>query len=222
MIVIDIKRVLIICLSVATLNAIGQDGIILPMHEHGNSSSSCASIKLVLAKDEPALPNTMTVYKPQSDFVATGKVACASLQVSGKIIIENNTGWPYVFGRQCMRTGYDSLEIDLMLDNGNIVCLRKRRPELLHEDGSFITLNAQRQWESLFSLDRRLWDFPVGIATNKVVKIRPRFAFGAYNVDGTYYRTIDEIKNCRKKERRFDDRSGELVGDWVDYDTSEK
>ena len=116
MIVIDIKRVPIICLSVATLNAIGQDGIILPMHEHGNSSSRCASIKFVLAKDDLTLPNTMTVYKPQSDFVATGKVACASVQTSGKIIIENNTDWLYVFGRQCMRTGYDSLEFDMMME----------------------------------------------------------------------------------------------------------
>ena len=222
MIVIGLKRILAICLSVATSIAIGQDGIMLPMDEHGPSSNKCASIRLVLAKDEPALPEMMTVCKPQSDFAATDKVACASVQVSGKIIIRNNSDWTYVFGRQCMRTGYDCLEIDMMMDDGNIVCLRKRRAELLHEDGSSITLNARRQWESLFSLDRRLWDFPAGIATNKVVKIRPRFAFGAYNVDGTCYRTIDEVKKRRKMERRFDDRDGELVGDWVDYGTSEK
>lgn len=221
MIVIDIKRVLIISFSIATFNVVGQDGIMLPMDEHSNSPGKCASIRLVLAKDDLTLPKIMTVYKPQSDFVATDKVECASVQTSGKIIIDNNTDWPYVFGRQCMRTGYDSLEFDMMMDSGNIVCLRKRRPELLHEDGSFITLKAQRQWECMFSLDRRLWDFPDGIVTSKVVKIRPRFAFGAYNVDGIYYRTIEEVKTCRKKERRFDDRDGELVGDWVDYSTGE-
>ena len=221
MIVMVIKRIVKVCSFIGVLSAIAQDGIILPMEECSHGSNKCVSVQIVLAKDDPALPRYMSVYKPQCDFVATGNVAKASVEVGGKLLIENDTDWPYVFGRQCMRTGYYNLEIDMMLDNGNIICMKKRRPELLHEDGSFITLKAQRQWVCMFSFDRRLWEFPTEITTNKVTKIRPRFAFGAYYVDGTYYRTIDEIKNARKKDRHIDDRDGELVGDWIDCNFSE-
>ena len=218
MIIIDIKGIVKVCFSICVLNVIAQDGIIRPMGESSNGSNKCVSVKMVLAKDDPALPDYMTIYKPESDFVVTGNVANASVKVGGKIHIENNSDWPYVFGRQCMRAGYYSLEIDMMLDNGNIVCMRKRSPKLLHENGSFITLQSHRQWECLISFDKRLWELPVDIIPGKVTKIRPRFAFGAYNAGGTYYRTIEEIKNARKKERRFDDRDGELVGDWIDCD----
>lgn len=216
MIAMDIKHIVNVLVSIGAFNAIAQDGVIQPLDESGHGSNKCASVTIVLANDDPTLPQWMTVYSPQSDFIVTGNVATASVKVGGKIRIENNADWPYVFGRQCKRTGYYSLEIDMMMDNGNIICLKKRKPELLGDDGSLITLKAQRQWECLVSFDRRLWDFPAEIAIKKVKKIRPRFAFGAYNVDGTYYRTIDEIKNARKKDRRFDDRDGELVGDWID------
>ena len=212
----DIKYIVKVCFFIGVLNAIAQDGIMLPMDDDSHGSNKCVHVKLVLAKDDPTLPQWTVVYRPQSDFIATGDVAKASVKVDGKIRIENDTDWPYVFGRQCMRSGYYSLEFDLMMDNGNIIVMRRRRPELLHEDGSVITVKPHRQWESLVSFDRRLWEFSAEISTNKVKKIRPRFAFGAYNVEGTYYRTIDEIKNARKNHRHFDDRDGELVGDWID------
>ena len=215
MIAMSVKQIVKVCLALGVSNAIAQDGVILHKDESSHNSNKCVSIEIVLAQDDSSLPQFMTVYKPQSDFVTTGNVATASVKVGGKIHIENNTDWPYVFGRQCMRTGYYSLEIDLMLENGNIVCMRKCRPGLIHENGSFITLKAHQQWECLISFDGRLWDFSSKIANNKVIKIRPRFAFGAYNVDGTFYRTIEEVKNARKKDRPFDDRDGELVGNWV-------
>lgn len=214
--VMDIKCIVKVCFSIGVLNAIAQDGIMLPIGERSHCSNECVSVKIVLAKDDPTLPHVMTVYKPQSDFIVTGNVASASVKVSGKIRITNNTDWPYVFGHQSMRSGYYSLEIDMMLDDGNVICLKKRKPELLHEDGSLITLKAHRQWECLFSFDRRLWDFPADIVANKVKKIRPRYAFGAYAVDGTYYRTKDELMKANKISRSLDDRSGELIGDWID------
>lgn len=217
MISMDIKHIVKIFVSIGVFSAIAQDGIIRPMDESCHASNKCVSVSIVLADDDPTLPQRMTVYSPQSDFIVAGNEATATVKVGGKIRIENNTNWPYVFGRQCMRTGYYSLEIDMMMDNGDIICLKKRTPKLLGEDGSLIMLKAQRQWECLVSFDRRLWDFPVEFAIGKVKKIRPRFAFGAYNVDGIYYRSIDEIKNARKKDRYFDDRDGELVGDWINY-----
>ena len=102
-----------------------------------------------------------------------------------------------------MLTGYDCLEIDLMLDNGKIISMRKRRPQVLHENGSTIKVKPFRKWESLVSFDRRLWDFSSDIDTNKITKLRPRFAFGAYKVDGEYYRTIGEIlAKSRMKKRK--------------------
>ena len=47
--------------------------------------------------------------------------------------------------------------------------------------------------------------------------LRPRFAYGVYDVDGVYYRNIDEIKEGKKKEFLFPDRNGELIGEWINY-----
>ena len=196
-------------------NAIAHEGIVLSMDESWHSSNKCAVIKLVLRKDNLTLPQFMTVCRPQSDFIALGKQALATVKVNCEIRIYNNTDWTYVFGKQSMFTGYDSLEFDLLLENGKTICMKKRKPAFLHDDGSLILLNPHCQWVCLVSFDRRLWDVPMEISTSRVVKIRPRFAFGAYYVDGTYYRTIDEIGDV-KRNRKFNDREGELVGDWID------
>ena len=221
MTVMSIKNMVRVCLSTCVLNAIAQDGVILPMDESGCSSNKCASIKIVLAKDDASIPRYMTVYKPISDFVASRKASNARVRVDGKICIYNNASWPYIFGGQYMRTGYYCLEIDMMQVNGNIFCIKKRKPDMLHENGTLIVLKPQRRWETLISFDRRLWDFPSGKAIGKIVKIRPRFAFGVYDVDGIYYRSLGEMNNGEKRNQYCDDRDGELIGDWIDFVFSE-
>ena len=206
----------IACIILIVPMGVGQDGIVLPIDNVSQKSNECASVRIVLAMEDSSLPQYMTLYKPLSDFITFGNAVSACVKVDGKICVENNSNWIYEFGRQYMLTGYGCLEIDLMLDNGKIISMRKRRPQVLHEDGSSIKVKPCRKWESLVSFDRRLWDLSSDIGTNVITRLRPRFAFGAYNVDGTYYRTIDEIKNARKKDRHFDDRDGELVGDWID------
>ena len=94
--------------------------------------------------------------------------------------------------------------------------MKHRTPKFLSDDGSSITLDPGKRWECLFSFDKRLWDYPPDVATNRIVKLRPRFAFGAYRVDGQYYRTLDEIGKPRKV-RTWDDREGELFGEWTEY-----
>ena len=66
-------------------------------------------------------------------------------------------------------------------------------------------------------MNGNIWIVPSVVCTNKIVKIRPRFAFGAYNVGGICYRTLDEIDRRQKEERPYGDRYGELTGEWVDF-----
>ena len=204
-----------VCGSLIVPMGVGQDGIVLPLDNACQKSDECASVSIILARDDSSMPKYMTIYRPLSDFITSDNAVSARVKVGGKVCVENNSNWTYEFGRQYMLRGYDSLEIDLMLDNGKIIRMRKRRPKVLHEDGSSIKVKPCRKWESLVSFDRRLWDFSSEIGTNKITRLRPRFAFGAYNVDGIYYRTTDEVRKRTKIDRHFDDRGGELVGDWV-------
>ena len=206
--------VAIIGFAIIAPMGVAQDGLVLPIDNHCTSNRS-GSVKYIAAKDDPSLPQYMTIYKPLSDFITFGKEVSACVKVDGKICVENNSNWTYEFGRQYMLTGYYCLEIDLMLDNGKIISMKKRRPQVLHESGSSIKVMPFRKWESLVSFDRRLWEFSSEIGTNKITSLRPRFAFGAYNVDGIYYRTTGEVKKRTKIWRHFDDRDGELVGGWV-------
>ena len=212
------KRMMEIGFALIASMVLAQDGIILPISESCKVSNKCVTVKMILAKDDPSLPQYKLIYGgPQRDFVAVGNAMPVKVKVAGKISVENNTDWPFEFGHQYMRTGYYNLEFDVKLKNGNIIRMKKRRPELLHENGSSITLKPHRRWEYLVSFDRRLWDCSSEIITNSIIMLRPRFAYGVYNVDGEYYRNIDEIKEGKKKEFLFPDRNGELIGEWINY-----
>ncbi len=218
MIITDIKCKMGIYLLLIASMGLARDGILLPMNDCCQISNKCVSVKIILAKDDPSLPQYMSIYGgPQSDFVAVGNATSAKVKVAGKIRIENNTDWPFEFGHQYMRSGYYNLEFDVKLKTGKIICMKKRRPKLLHEDGSSITLKPHWRWEYLVSFDRRLWDCSSEIITNNIIMLRPRFAYGVYNVDGVYYRNIDEIKEGGKNAFHFTDRNGELVGEWINY-----
>lgn len=210
----------VLCLALVAERALAMDGRILSVDGDVYGTNNCVSVKIVLAEDDPALPKYLTPYYCQHELLSISNHVAPTLKVGGKICVENRSGRQYVFGHPYSWSGYDALEVDLQLANGNICKLKHRTPKFLSDDGSNVTLSSGKKWECLFSFDKRLWSYPPEVSTNKIVKIRPRFAFGAYKVDGKYYRTIDEIGKPRK-ERAFDDREGELVGEWIDYRHSE-
>lgn len=192
------------------------DGLIMPADLGPSCSNNCVTVTIVPVKDDDALPGYKTIYQPLAGFVSESNEAVACVKVDCKVCIENCSEWPYVFGLPYSLTGYDCLEIDARLDNGEIVVLKRRQPKYLSDNGRFITVNPQRKWEYPISLDSCLWDFPSKFKTDKVVQLRPRFAFGAFRVEGEFYRTLDEVMTRKRIKRDFTDRDGELVGEWVD------
>lgn len=196
------------------LSGCGNDAL-LPANVKTSCLNDYLSVKIIPVKDDDALPGYKTIYQPLAGFVSESNEAVACVKVDCKVCIENCSEWPYVFGLPYSLTGYDCLEIDARLDNGEIVVLKRRQPKYLSDNGRFITVNPQRKWEYPISLDSRLWSFPSKLKTNKVVQLRPRFAFGAFNVDGKFYRTWDEVMTRKRIKRDFMDREGELVGEWV-------
>ena len=209
--------VIALCLILNVQNkAFAYDGVVSPIGASDPGTNQCVSVKIVTKKDDPFLPQSMVICKPYSDFIVSSG-ATARVDVDCKICIENNSRWNYEFGLQYCLTGYYCLELDMMLDDGVVVGIKKRSPKFLSDNGLSITLKPGQKWECLVSLDRRLWIVPSVMYKNKIVKIRPRFAFGTYNVEGIYYRTFDEIDRRQKEERPCNDRYGELTGEWVDF-----
>lgn len=205
---------LFVCLSVR-LFAI--DRLRMPVDVSPSCSNNCVSIKIVPVKEDDTIPEYKEIYQPLTGFVTESNEAVARVKVDCKVCIENYSEWPYVFGLPYSLTGYDCLEIDARLDTGEVVVLKRRQPKYLSDNGKFITVNPQRKWECLISLDSRLWDFPSKFKADKVVQLRPRFAFGAFRVGGKFYRTLEEVVTGERIKRDFMDRDGELVGEWVDW-----
>ena len=207
-----IKSYLFLTVVCVSLKMFAIEGVLLPV-----DADHLQSVTLVAVLEAASLPKYKTIFRPLTDLVSEKNVATSTVKVDCKICIENHSALPYVFGHPYSLTGYDCLEIDMKLDNGAIIALRRRRPEYLSDKGDTITVNPHWKWECLISLDERLWVSSSRVTTNKVVKLRPRFAFGAFKADGEHYRTQEEVKNRKKKKRDFDDREGELVGDWIDF-----
>ena len=210
------KLYAVMCFALALSGAFAMDSRILPIDRDVLTTNNCVSVKIVLSVDDPSLPSFLQPYFCQNELLAVSNQSPAALVVGGKICVENRSEHQYVFGHPYSRSGYNSLEIDLLQANGSKYNMRHRKPNFLSDDSSSIELDPGKKWECLFSFDERLWNYPPDISTNKIAKIRPRFAFGAYKVDGRYYRTLDEIGKTRKV-RTWDDREGELIGAWIEY-----
>ena len=200
-----------------TIDVQPKDGIILPITDPSMRSARAVSVRLVPAKNDASLPEFVTPYHFQQEFLGTNGSHSALLKVDYKIVVVNNSQFPYAFGVQHLASGYGSLELDLLTETGKILTVKRKTPSYLSDLPESNVLKPDRQWEYPVSLDRRLWDFPEGFPTNKIVKIRPRFAYGAYMVGGKFLRTQDEIRKRRRRERSLYDREGELVGEWIDY-----
>ena len=179
------------------------DGVILPITDPSMKSGHKVSVRLIPAIQDPSLPESLEDYRP-------------AVKVDYKIVLVNNSPWPFVF--QAQYQDYDSLELDFMTEAGKILVVKQKEPSSYSTKPILNFLKPDRQWEHLLSLDRRFWVFPEGFATNKIVRVRPRFAFGVYEVEGKFFRTLDEIQKGVRKERSKYDREGELVGEWIDYE----
>lgn len=152
---------------------------------------------------------------PFSEFISNNSII-ARVTVDCKIRITNKSEWPFCFGMPYSWSGYDNLEFDLMLDDDTQVVIKRRSPSYLSDKKESITILPQDSWENVISFDTRLWDIPSSIQTKKILKIRPRFAFGAFKVNQKYYRFYDENKKCLSIYFNRTCRDGELIGDWVD------
>ena len=213
----DAKRRIVIfsvgaslCIALAMYGAVRLAKIMLSRHGQ--------SVALIMTSSEnnPSLPQSKILCQPHVDFISTNKVS-AIVDVDCMICIQNDSELSYVIASPYSLTGYDSLEFDVLLNNGARATMKRRRPRYLSDKGERIVIPPHGKWEYLISLDSRLWEFASGGFTNKISKIRPRFAYGAFMIDNKYYRTLEEAENREKKKRDWNDRDGELVGDWINY-----
>lgn len=187
-----------------------------PVYERPITTNSIVTIQMVSPNDDTNLPAYKTIYRPLSEFVSTNAVI-ANVAIDCKLSIENRSEWPFVFASPYSLSGYDCLEVDLMLDDGSMVVMKRRKPSYLADRGEFITILPNKCWEDYVSLDSRLWDVPSSVHEKKIRKIRPRFAYGAFKVNRKYYRFYEEINESSKKEVDWKSRGGELIGDWINY-----
>lgn len=199
----------------AVFEACGE-GLSLPLEEVSPGTNVGVTVRLVTRRDDPSLPQRLERHQIPNGFnlnVSDAALPC----VDCKLVIENRTEWVYEFGRQTLRSGYDSLELDFMTQSGKVLAVRRRGVFLgdLPEEGN--KLKPQWQWQYPVSFDPLLWDYPVGFTTNVITKVRPRFAYGRYCVAGKKYRTAEELKAGVQKNRKWGDRDGELVGEWIEY-----
>lgn len=208
--------IFLMCL-VAHVGALSADD--LPETQGIAQTNKLVTIKIIPASMDASIPPHIELLQPYVSLLqetgSTNNYVCVDL----KIIIDNGSAWPYVFGTPYSLTGYDCLEFDMLLDDERVIHIKRRRPRHLFSKGDSdnIIVMPNCKWEQMISFDRRLWDFPNDLKLSSICKLRPRFAFGSYNVDGKYYRTLSELKSGQNKQRSFDDRSGELCGEWIDY-----
>ena len=212
----NVNLIFRVCAFLLLIVVVPVDGIAQHIDSALAKTNNLVSIHIVPAKGNPSSPQVKTIYRPHAELVSSNAVA-ESVSVDCIICIENSSEWPYEFGTPYSLSGYDCLEMDLMLDSGETVALKRRHPKYLSDKGELVRIRPHKKWEYPVSLDSRLWLMSTGLATNRILKIRPRFAFGAFVVNGKYYRTYEEIEKQQKKIRSWKERDGELIGEWVDF-----
>ena len=146
----------------------------IPIAQHIDSAlaktNNLVSINIVPAKGNPSSPQVKTIYCPYAELVSSNAVA-ESVSVDCIICIENSSEWPYEFGTPYSLSGYDCLEMELMLDSGETVALKCRHPKYLSDKGEFVRILPRKKWEYPVSLDSRLWLMPAGLATNRILNL---------------------------------------------------
>jgi len=190
------------------------EGLFLPLEGCSDVTNAVATVHMEYVNVDNGNLRAMAPYHFLHPLLMDGTNICKSINVDYELVIENRSRHLYSVGVQWLASGYDSLELDFLTLNGNIVVINKKLPPYISDRPVTNIIRPNVQWRSPVSLDVRLWDIPRGFATNTITFFRPRFAFGSYVVEGMYYRTLRELPSTSKKVRDFNDREGELIGPW--------
>lgn len=193
------------------------DGLALPLDRDASCTNADVIVYMISAKQDPSTPNEKFAYPCQKEFLDDYIKSYYKLRTDFVLVIDNYSPYPYVFSAQYQASGYESLELDFLTSDNRILTAKKRVPKILSDTPSANVLNPNWRWKCLISLDIRLWTKPEGFSVDMITHFRPRFAYGAFFVDGKYYRTINELEAHRRKERPFKSREGELVGKWMPF-----
>lgn len=193
------------------------DGLIFPVEPKLLSvTNASVTIEAVLQTNDLVLPDKIDVLGYQNDFFPKTN---RNWQVRADLIIvlENLTAYSFEIAPYYEPEGYKSLEFDLLLASGKSAVL-KRRPTMLSARLSrWQSIKRGRRWESPISLDPRLW-IMLGCENfdERILKLRPRFAFGGYRIGNRFSRKIHELE-AKRKEVDLEDRTGEIIGNWIDF-----
>jgi hypothetical protein len=190
------------------------EGLFMPLADCSNVTNAVATVHMEHMNVVIGSLRPMTPCHFLHPLLREGTNICKSINVDYELVIENRSRYLYLAGVQSLASGYDSLELDFLTLNGNIVVVKKKLPPYISNRPVTNIIQPNVQWRSPVSLDVRLWDIPRGFATNTITFFRPRFAFGSYVVEGMYHRTLRELSSTSKKVRDFKDREGELIGPW--------
>ena len=194
---------------------VSDDGLMLPIGKDSNYTNAAVIVYMVSVENDSSAPREKFAYPFQKEFLNDYVQNDYKLRTDYILVVENHSPYPYAFSPQYTAFGYECLELDFLTSDKRILTASKRMPYLLSDRGEENLLMPNWQWKCLISLDIRLWKKPDGFSVDLIRHFRPRFAYGAFSVDGKYYRTSAELEAHKRKERPFKSREGELVGNWM-------
>ena len=158
----NVNLIFRVCAFLLLIVVVPVDGIAQHIDSALAKTNNLVSIHIVPAKGNPSSPQVKTIYRPHAELVSSNAVA-ESVSVDCIICIENSSEWPYEFGTPYSLSGYDCLEMDLMLDSGETVALKRRHPKYLSDKGELVRIRPHKKWEYPVSLDSRLWLMSTGL-----------------------------------------------------------
>lgn len=193
------------------------DGRFLRIDDGVCATNTVALVMAVAALTDESLPGYIPTY-PFQDELFGGSNRNNRVRVDLKLVVQNRSKYEFEFPLLNEAYGYDCLEFDLQTRSG-LQCVLKHRPVgCLSARPILNVIKPGYQFETLVSLDPHLWKIEGTVPRVETIdKIRPRFAYGGYKVEGRWYRTVNDA-NLRKTEQcSSDDRRGELQGNWVKW-----
>ena len=201
---------------------VSDDGLMLPIGKDSNYTNADVIVYMVNVENDVSAPREKFAYPFQKEFLNDYVQNYYKLRTDYILVVENHSPYPYAFSPQYAASGYDCLELDFLTSDKRILTASKRMPHLLSDRGEENLLKPNWQWKYLISLDNRLWKKPDGFSVDLITHFRPRFAYGAFSVDGKCYRTSAELEAHKRKERPFKSREGELVGNWIRFQPQQR
>ena len=201
---------------------VSDDGLMLPIDKNSNYTNADVIVYMVDVENDASAPREKFAYPFQREFLNDYVQNYYKLRADYILVVENHSPYPYAFSPQYATAGYDCLELDFLTSDKRILTARKRMPNLLSDRREENLLRPNWQWKCLISLDIRLWKIPDGFSVDLITHFRPRFAYGAFFVNGKYYRTSAELEAHKRKDQPFKSREGELVGNWMHFQPKQR